>query len=71
MRVLLADDHMQVRWALRTAIQEEGGMQIVGEVSEVPGLLAQVVALRPDVILLEWELSGRPAGDLLGDLRAV
>ncbi len=71
MRVLLADDHTRVRWALRTAIQEEDGMDIVGEVSEAPGLLAQVETLRPDVIVLEWELPGRPIGDLLADLRAL
>lgn len=71
MRVLLADDHTQVRWALRTAIQEEDAMEIVGEVSGASCLLPLVKALRPDVVLLEWELSGQPAGDLLGGLRSL
>jgi two-component system invasion response regulator UvrY len=71
MRVLVADGHTRVRWALRTAIQEEPGVDIVGEVSEGHSLLAQIQALRPDVILLEWELVGRPASEVLTALRAL
>jgi DNA-binding NarL/FixJ family response regulator len=71
MRVLLADDHTQVRWALRTVIREESGLILVGEASEARDLLAQAQALRPDLILLEWELSGQQTGDLLLALRAL
>jgi DNA-binding NarL/FixJ family response regulator len=71
MRVLLADDHTQVRWALRTVIREESGLILVGEVAEARNLLAEAQALRPDLILLEWELSGQPTGDLLLALRAL
>lgn len=71
MRVLLADDHPKVRWALRTFIEEEPGLTIVGEASEVDSLLSQAVALQPDLILLEWELDGRPGDKLLSALRAL
>lgn len=71
MRVLLADDHTWVRWALRTAIGEEPGLTVVGEVSEAENLLSQTQALQPDLILLEWELTGRAADDLLSALRAL
>jgi DNA-binding NarL/FixJ family response regulator len=71
MRVLLADDHTWVRWALRTAIGEEPGLTVVGEVSEAENLLSQAQALRPDLILLEWELPGRAADGLLSALRAL
>jgi DNA-binding NarL/FixJ family response regulator len=64
-RVLLADDHSRVRWALRTAIREEPGLVVVGEVTQAEDLLAQVHTLRPDILLLEWELSGGIAGELL------
>jgi DNA-binding NarL/FixJ family response regulator len=70
-RVLVADEHGRVRWALRMALQEEAGLEVVGEVSEAPGLLAEAQALRPDLILLEWELSGESASHLLGALRAL
>jgi DNA-binding NarL/FixJ family response regulator len=70
MRVLLADAHPEVRWALRTAIGEEPGFTLVGEVVAAEDLLALARALRPDVILLEWELPGGPVQDLLAILRA-
>jgi DNA-binding NarL/FixJ family response regulator len=71
MRVLLADDHTQIRWALRTAIREEPGLTVVGEVSDAKDLVSQAQALQPDLILLEWELPGRREGDLLSSLRTL
>jgi DNA-binding NarL/FixJ family response regulator len=71
MRVLLADHHSQVRWALRTAIKEEPGLVVVGEVLESETLLSQAQALRPDLILLEWELPGRPLEEVLSTLHAL
>jgi DNA-binding NarL/FixJ family response regulator len=70
MRVLLADDHTQVRWALRTVIKEEPGLVVVGEVSRPEDLLLQALCLQPDLILLEWELSGSLTGTFLAGLRS-
>lgn len=70
MRVLLADHHSQVRWALRTAIKEEPRLVVVGEATEAEALLSQAQALRPDLILLEWELPGQPVEEVLSTLRA-
>lgn len=71
MRVLLADAHPKVRWALRTVIREEPGLTVVGEVSDVEHLLAEARAQHPDLIFLEWELSGRPGEELLAVLGAL
>jgi DNA-binding NarL/FixJ family response regulator len=71
MRVLLADDHTNVRWALRTVLGEEDGLTVVGEVTEACSFLVQAEALKPDLILLEWELPGRPAESLMADLSAL
>ena len=70
MRVMLADSHTQIRWALRTVIEEEPGLTLVGEVSEAQNLLSQVQSLQPDLILLEWELPGRSNG-FLAELLAL
>jgi DNA-binding NarL/FixJ family response regulator len=75
MRVLLADEHAQVRWALRRILAEEPGLIVVGEASKAEALLSQAQVLQPDLILLEWELPGRPLEALLAarlslDLRA-
>jgi len=71
MRVLLADGHTQVRWALRTAIGEEPGLTLVGEVSKAEDLMSQAQTLQPDLILLEWELPSGSTGELLSALRAL
>jgi len=71
MRVLMADDHPKVRWALRTFIEEEPGLTTVGEVSEPDTLLSQALTLQPDLILLEWELHGWPGDKVLSALRAL
>jgi two-component system, NarL family, response regulator NreC len=63
MNVLLADDSVPVRWALRTFVQEQLGWTVVGEAADAEALLAAAVALRPDLILLEWDLPGQPARD--------
>jgi DNA-binding NarL/FixJ family response regulator len=70
MRVMLADSHTQIRWALRKVIEEEQGLTLVGEVSTAQELLSQVESLQPDLVLLEWELPGHFDG-LLADLRAL
>jgi DNA-binding NarL/FixJ family response regulator len=56
MRVLVADDQVRVRSALRLLLEDEAGLVIVGEVADGIGLFRQVQSLRPDVILLDWEL---------------
>lgn len=71
MRVLLADHHRQVRWALRTAIGEEPGLTVVSEVEDVSALLSQTQTLHPDLILLEWELPGEWDYDLLVRVQAL
>ena len=71
MRVLLADDHTQVRWALRTVLGEAQELTVVGEAAEAQSFLSQAQALKPDLILLDWELPGQPAGSLMASLSAL
>mgnify|MGYP000063645948 CR=1 FL=1 len=70
MRVMLADSHTKIRWALRTVIDEEPGLTLVGEAIEAQDLMHQARSLQPDLILLEWELPGRANG-FLTELRAL
>jgi len=71
MRVLVADSHSQVRWALRTVLGEDPSMTVIGEVSTCQGLLTQAGALEPDLILLDWELLVRPQARTLAALRRM
>jgi DNA-binding NarL/FixJ family response regulator len=64
-RIVVGDRDARVRSALRMLLREESSVTLVGESSDLPSLVAQVKELQPDLILLDWELPGRPAAALL------
>lgn len=64
-RVVVADSDPRVRSALRILLREEPGLELVGESPDLPSLVHQVRKLKPDLVLLDWELPGRPAEALL------
>lgn len=57
MRVLVADDDRRVRLALRVFL-EERGLVVVGEASSAQEIDPLVQGLRPDVLVLDWDLPG-------------
>lgn len=65
MRLLLADDQIKVRSALRLLLEQEPDFQVVGEAADATGLLLAVTEKEPDVVLLDWELPGLPAAQLI------
>ena len=71
MRILLADEEFNVRFALRTLLERQPGLEIVGEVDRSGELLSQVKTTCPDLVLLDWSLRGSAAADALFALRKV
>ena len=71
MHILLADDESNVRFALRTLLERQRGVQIVGEAADLKALLSQIRMACPDLVLLDWELRGSVAADFLPALRKV
>lgn len=69
MRVLVADDHPQVRSALGLLLEHEPQVQVVGEATYAEDLIHQIRETQPDLVLLDWELPGLPAIDLLRTIR--
>lgn len=69
MCILLADHRSRVRFALRTLLEEQFGLGVVGEVANGQDLLAQAGAICPDLVLLSWELPGLAGVELLPLLR--
>jgi DNA-binding NarL/FixJ family response regulator len=69
MQILVADDQPKVRLALRLLLEQESGLTVVAEAAEADGLLAQVGLTRPDLVLLDWGLSGGAEGEQLSALR--
>jgi DNA-binding NarL/FixJ family response regulator len=71
MRILLADDHPEVRFGLRVLLERQAGLKVVGEAADAKNLLAQTKAACPDLVLLAWELPGLAETDLLPALRRI
>ena len=62
---MVADNDARVRSALQTLLQQEPGQIQVRESADLDSLATQVWEFRPDLVLLDWELPGRPAAALL------
>jgi DNA-binding NarL/FixJ family response regulator len=69
MRAILADSHPEVRSALHFLL-EENEITVIGEVDTSYDLLWQLNGLRPDLVLLDWELPGTNVCDLAKILKA-
>lgn len=75
MRVLLVDDQVWLRSALRFLLEQEPGLEIVGEEGSLATLLVAVQRLHPDLVLLDWEMTGLKSAkarkELVAAVRAV
>ncbi len=57
-RVLIADDHELVRYALRTLLEGEPYFEVVGEAHDCASAVAGVMEHKPDVLLLDMRMPG-------------
>ena len=71
MYVLIAEDRSRVRSALRLLLEQEPGIQVLGEAVDTTGLLDWVKAACPNLVLLDWELPGLGVARLLPALREL
>jgi two-component system response regulator NreC len=60
--VLLADDHLAMRRSLRTLLDEETDVQVIGETDSLDAVVSHVHARRPDVLVVDLRLSERSTG---------
>ena len=68
LRVFLVDDHEVVRGGLRSLLEVEGDIEVVGEASTAEEAVTRGVALGPDVAVLDVRL---PDGDGIGVCREL
>jgi len=57
-RVFVADDHELVRFALRTLLEVETDIEVVGEAADTDGVVAGCIETEPDVLLLDLRMPG-------------
>jgi DNA-binding NarL/FixJ family response regulator len=67
-RVLVVDDHAVVREGLRTFLELQDGIEVVGEAADGEQAVAQAASLAPDVILMDLVM---PRLDGIGAMRAL
>jgi len=68
LRILLVDDHEVVRLGVRTLIERQPGMEVVGEATTVREAISEAEQLVPDVVVLDIRL---PGGDGLDACRQI
>jgi two-component system response regulator NreC len=56
--VALADDHPVVRCGLKTLLEGDSGIRVVGEFDDLRGTTTGVPSLRPDVLVLDLAMAG-------------
>lgn len=70
-RVVIADDHPQVRSALRHVLELESDFEVVGEAEDGARALEEVERTRPDLVVLDYrmpQLNGVEAAKQIGSM---
>ncbi|MCX5225365.1 response regulator transcription factor [Streptomyces sp. NPDC006553] len=70
-RVLLVDDHQVVRRGLRTFLEVQDDIEVVGEASDGAEGVARAEELRPDVVLMDVKMPGTDGIEALKQLREL
>ncbi|MEW1724963.1 response regulator transcription factor [Streptomyces sp. NPDC093109] len=70
-RVLLVDDHQVVRRGLRTFLEIQDDIEVVGEAADGAEGVARTEELRPDVVLMDIKMPGTDGIQALRQLREL
>jgi DNA-binding NarL/FixJ family response regulator len=71
MRIILADHHVQARWALKTMLDEQPEFDLIGEAVDAQDLWELAEKHIPDMVLIDNELPGIYIEDLIARLHAL
>jgi NarL family two-component system response regulator LiaR len=69
--VLIVDDHAVVREGLRTFLELQDGIEVVGEAADGERALVEAQALQPDVILMDLVMPGLGGIGAMRELRGL
>jgi two-component system response regulator DevR len=70
LRVFLLDDHEVVRTGLRSLLEAEGDVEVVGEAGTAADALARVPAVHPDVAVLDVRLPDGSGVEVCREIRS-
>jgi len=69
MNILIGDAQPRVLFGLQLLFEQQAGWKVVGKVEDAQALLDAVRFRCPNLVVLDWELPGMPAEDLLALIR--
>ena len=69
LRILLADDHFVVRLGLADLLSTEPGFSVIGQASDGVEAVEMFARLRPDVMVLDWELPRLTGPEVVASIR--
>ena len=70
-RILVADDSIEIRSALRLVLETRLDLEWINEARDMEHVLAQVEDSKPSCIILDWNLPGRPIRGRILILKAL
>ena len=70
-RVFIAEADQDVRVGLQMLLNRQPGLQVVGIATRSDGLVGQVGAAQPDVVLLDWGLVASNPKDFIRNLHSL
>lgn len=72
MRILIVDDHWIVRVGLRSLLEQNEDIEIVGEAGDAAGAVDLASKLAPELVILDLKLKGEASGiDACRDIKAL
>jgi DNA-binding NarL/FixJ family response regulator len=69
-RILIADDHEVVRSGLRTILEKQPGFEVVGEAANGLEAAQAAIAMRPDVVVLDYMMPVQNGVEAMREIRA-
>jgi DNA-binding NarL/FixJ family response regulator len=68
LRIVVAETQTIVRDGLRRLLMLQAGMEVIGVAATAPQVIESALRLRPDVLLLDYQIHGMPTLELLSVL---
>ena len=71
LRIFIAEPDRDLRLGLQMFLDPEPGMHVIGIAIRAEGLVKQVEAVQPDIVLLDWQLVTAMPESTIRDLKSV
>jgi DNA-binding NarL/FixJ family response regulator len=68
-KVMIVDDHPVVRKGLRSFLETQPGMKVVGEAADGREAMRELATGEPDLVLLDLHLPDASGSDLIPEMR--